>query len=162
MMWHRYRWLLVMAPVLGFLVGVALWAATDLSRSRPYRSALDFHDACGAALTFGVIGTVVAGSALAGGWSFVAARDRGLTHSPSERSFLASVGAVLGLLVLAVAVGLVIGFANGFVWYGLFVVCIPVSVVTAVTAGTLVALADRRHRRAPALEHVAPSPWTDF
>lgn len=164
MMWHRYRWLLVAAPLLGFLLGVVLWAATDLARSRQYRQDFDLSDAAWSALPLGAIGTAVAIAALAGGWSFVAARDRRLVQTPGERSFLASVGGVLGVLVLALAVGLVVGFTDGFIWYGLFLVSIPVSVATAIAAGTLVYLADRWHLRVPSppVEHVAASPWTDF
>ncbi|RJT86931.1 hypothetical protein D6T64_17540 [Cryobacterium melibiosiphilum] len=57
-------------------------------------------------------------------------------------------------------------FSGGgfFVWYGLFVASIPVTIVTAITAGWLVHLAERRHLRTPSppVEHVAASPWTEF
>ena len=163
-MWRRYRWLAVTAPLLGFVAGVVVWAATDLGRNRQYRENLDFLDAVRAALPLGLIGLAVAVAALAGGWSLVASRDRGLTRPVSERCFLAAGGSVLGMLVLAIAVGLVLAGDGLFVWYGLFLVGIPVSIVTALCAGWLVYLAERWHRRTPPppVEHLAASPWTDF
>lgn len=164
MMWQRYRWLLVTAPLLGFTLGVVFWAITGLTGNPQPLGDIDFRGAVRAVLPLGLIGTAVAVAALAGGWSLVAARDRGMVRTPNERAFLAAGGAVVGLLVLALAVGIVIAVDGLFIWFGLILVCIPVSVVTALAAGWLVYLAERQHLRTPPppVEHVSPSPWADF
>ncbi|TFD47324.1 hypothetical protein E3T55_15200 [Cryobacterium frigoriphilum] len=164
MMWHRYRWLLVTAPLLGFVLGVLAWAITVLGGNRQLRESGGLPEAVGAAFPFALTGAVVAGAALAGGWSLVATRDRGLSRTAGARSVQAASGAVLGVLVLALALGVIFSGGGFFVWYGLFVASIPVTIVTAIAAGGLVHLAERWHLRTPSppVEHVAASPWTDF
>ena len=164
MMWQRYRWLLFTAPLLGFTLGVLFGAITALSGTRQPPGGLDLWGAVSAVLPLGLIGTAVAVVALAGGWSMVAARDRGLVRTPNQRAFLAAGGAIVGMLVLALAVGVVFAAHGLFLWFGLIMVCIPVSIVTALAAGWLVYLAERRHVRTPMppVEHVTASRWADF
>ena len=160
MMIHRYWRILLVAPVIGFLLGAGVFGVIALGGNPYTRTGQSAGDVVRAILNSGAVGLVVSGAALIGGFVLVGCLDRHLTKSSGTRTALAALGAAGGVLT----VGIVLETVGNSGWSYLLVI---ISLVLASVAGSVAAIlvhwAERRERTRPdRVAHPLPSAWVDF
>ncbi|KFF60569.1 hypothetical protein JF66_03565 [Cryobacterium sp. MLB-32] len=153
--------------MLGFILGVMMFLLVLAPQSDGAAYARGW-DAVRSAISYGVVGLIVAAAAWVGGCSAVALRDHRLKREPGARAAAAAVGAAAGTVVLVVVFVVVIsgatpnsapGFYPGFV--GLAFV---LAVISSIAAAALVHYAEkpRRAGRVKSSPPIRESRWTTF
>ena len=157
---HRYWRILLVAPVIGFLLGAGVFGVIALGGNPYIRTGQSAGGVVAAILAYGAVGLVVSGAALIGGFVLVGCLDRHLTKSSGTRTALAALGAAGGVLT----VGIVLETVGNSGWsYLLVIISLVVATVAGSVAAILVYRAERRERTRPGrVAHPLPSAWVDF
>ena len=161
---HRYWRILLVAPVIGFLLGAGVFGVIALGGNPYTRTGQSAGGVVRATLAYGAVGLVVSGAALIGGFVLVGCLDRHLTTSSGTRTVLAALGAAGGVLMVGIVLGIVLGtIGNGGGSYLLVIISLVVASVAGSVAAILVYRAERRERTRPGrVAHPLPSAWEDF
>ncbi|WP_104199742.1 hypothetical protein [Cryobacterium sp. Y29] len=164
MMIHRYWRILLVAPVIGFLLGAGVFGVIALGGNPFTRTGQSAGDVVRAILNYGAVGLVVSGAALIGGFVLVGCLDRHLTKSSGTRTALAALGAAGGVLILEIVLAIVPETVGNSGWsYLLVIISLVVASVAGSVAAILVHWAERRERTRPdRVAHPLPSAWVDF
>lgn len=135
MIFRRFWRIAVFAPVVGFLLAavVAVVMTNGGSGETDYR----FWFVVRSMANYGVIGLVIAATAMLGGLAGVALFDRHLTKSSRVRTAIAAVGATVGVALLAGIIALVLAMMDDGVYAGItltfgLVLGVPAGVVAAI------------------------------
>lgn len=155
----------MLAPVLGFLLGVTVFGLLASTGSLAARSGRLLQDLVRPGLAYGGVGLVVGIAALMGGIILVASIDRHLTKRSGARTALAALGAAGGVLVLGFVFAIA-QWSNGAGSWATLIIGFSAAIAFAagVVAAILVNRAERQSQRVrpQRVEHPSPSPWTDF
>ncbi len=153
-----------MAPVLGFLLGAAVFGVMAMGGNSQTRSGTTVESVARAVLGFGSVGLAVSLAALIGGIMMVACIDPHLAKTSGARTAWAALGAASGVLVLGIVFATVQGRV-GDNWASLIVsFTVVLAIVAGIVAAFLVYRAERRSERIrPArVEHPLPGAWLEF
>ncbi|TFD70597.1 hypothetical protein [Cryobacterium sp. Hb1] len=164
MMIHRYWRILLVAPVIGFLLGAGVFGVIALGGNPYTRTGQSAGGVVSAILAYGAVGLVVSGAALIGGFVLVGCLDRHLTKSSGTRTVLAALGAAGGVLTMGIVLVIVSETMRNGGWsYLLVIISLVVATVAGSVAAILVYRAERRERTRPGrVAHPLPSAWEDF
>ncbi|MBG6214917.1 MAG: hypothetical protein LH475_10820 [Cryobacterium sp.] len=144
---RRYWRIAVFAPIVGFLLASAV--AVVMTNGGSGETEFRFWFVVRSMANYGVIGLVIAVTALLGGLAAVAGFDRHLTKSSRARTILAAVGAMGGVVLLSGVIGIVLSmlddglYAGVTITFGAFF-----GVAAGVVAAVMVHYAERQSRPA--------------
>ena len=145
-MFRRYRRIALQAPLIGFVISAGLFQFVVLTSAIGRQAQTSVAEVLRSVLTWGLIGVIVAVAALVGGVIAVALADRRLRRAAIIRVSWAGIGAGLAVLAASIVLGLVVSDSSWSVGYVVFGTI--ASVVSAITAATLVNRAEQRAARA--------------
>ena len=164
MMIHRYWRVLLIAPIIGFLLGAGVFGVMAIGGNPHTRAGQTIGDVVRAILAYGAVGLVVSVAALIGGYVLVACLDRHLTTSSNTRTVLAALGAAGGVLIVGIVLAVVLEMIGDGGWsYLLVIFSVVLAFAAGIVAAILVCRAERRDRTRPGrIEHALQSARVDF
>ncbi|TFD58887.1 hypothetical protein E3T39_10990 [Cryobacterium suzukii] len=164
MMIHRYWRIMLIAPVIGFLLGAGVFGVMAMGGNPHTRTGQTIGDVVPAILAYGALGLAVSIAALIGGFVLVGCLDRHLTKSSDTRTVLTALGAAGGVMIVGIVLAIVQETTGDDSWsYLLLLFSVVLAIVAGIVAAVLVCWAERRERTGPErVEHPLPSAWVDF
>ncbi|SEN31952.1 hypothetical protein E3O25_06370 [Cryobacterium sp. TMT1-3] len=142
---RRYWRIAVFAPFVGFLIAAAV--AVVMTNAGSGETDYRFWFLALSMANYGVIGAIIALCAMLGGLAAVAILDRHLARSRRLRTFIAALGAVVGVLLLSVGVSIALTLLDDAAYAGITMAFgLVFGLASSIAAAVMVLWADWRSR----------------